>query len=411
MKQMMMFAVLAFPAVDAWAQPGPGDVFREYKWRPVTKWQRVTGPETTEPRARAHLPNSVNKIVIDDLHGATRVEAFIEMLLCHGGTVNKRIRVNANEWLPIPESPFIPGEAGRGPPDTEYQYLRYPTVQIPLAHVSEGTNIFEFTCSRGTSLGGRWPQWILYGVTFRVYYEDSKPHPTGEITNPPSGSTIGERPGVVAAATGPNPIDHVDFLGLYEDFNWEGDGNYRQWHYRYHFNEMRNHIGTATSAPYRVAWNDSWIPTQSQPMKLMARIVDETGTCYMTPAVSDIRLRRDRTVKMYRPFDVPRRWSTRAGNTHRCSIDVKDDLSKAIAARMIMSTWNGVAADEIGINDTKVVTRVGQNHDLSYDEFEVPLNLIKSGVNTVYTRSSTEHHGIEVQWPGMVLLIKFAEPE
>jgi len=76
-----------------------------------------------------------------------------------------------------------------------------------------------------------------------------------------------------------------------------------------------------------------------------------------------------------------------------------------------MATWNGVAADQIGINDKMVVAKVGKNHDLSYDEFAVPLNLIKSGTNTLYTRSSTTHHGIEVQWPGMALFVKYDEPE
>jgi hypothetical protein len=41
----------------------------------------------------------------------------------------------------------------------------------------------------------------------------------------------------------------------------------------------------------------------------------------------------------------------------------------------------------------------------------VPLELIKQGTNTVYTYSTTEHHGIEVQWPGMVLLLRLDEPE
>jgi hypothetical protein len=105
--------------------------------------------------------------------------------------------------------------------------------------------------------------------------------------------------------------------------------------------------------------------------------------------------------------DVPKRWSTRVGNTHKCKTDIDDDLSKAVAAKIIMATWNGVAADEIGINDKKVVTRVGKNHDLSHDEFDVPLNLIKSGTNTLYTHSTTTHHGIEVQWPGMVLMVTY----
>jgi len=42
----------------AWAEPGPGDIFREYKWRPDGKWQRVTGPDATAEGAKKHLPNS-----------------------------------------------------------------------------------------------------------------------------------------------------------------------------------------------------------------------------------------------------------------------------------------------------------------------------------------------------------------
>jgi hypothetical protein len=160
-----------------------------------------------------------------------------------------------------------------------------------------------------------------------------------------------------------------------------------------------------------VTWDNAWVPTQDKPMKIMARIVDATGMCYMTPAVEDIHLVRDKTVRMYKPYDMPKRWSSRAGNTHKCKVDVNDDLSKAVAARIVMATWNGVAADEIGINGKKVVTNVGKGHDPSYDAFDVPLNLIESGTNTLYTHSTTIHHGIEVQWPGMVLLVRYDEPE
>jgi len=393
------------------AEPGPGDVFREYKWRPDGKWQRVTGPDATAEGAKKHLPNSVNTISIDDLDGVVKAEAYVEMLLCHGGTVGKKMRVNKNPWMPIPESPLIPGQAGQGPPNSEYQYMRYACVQIPLECLKSGDNTFEFTCRRGTSLGGSWPQWILYGVTFRVYYDNSKPHLTGKIIRPSAGSSIGESPVLEAEASGTNGIQQVDFIGYCEDFNWEGDGNYRQWHYRYLYNEIKSHIGTATSKPYTVTWDNTWVPTQNQPVRLMARIVDKAGMCYLTEPIENIRLVRSKTVRMYKPYSVPKRWSTRTGNTHSCKVDVNGDLSKAIAAMVVMATWNGVAADEIGINGEKVVTNLGKNHDLSYDEFIVPLNLIKSGTNTLYTHSSTTHHGIEVQWPGMVLFVRYDVPE
>ncbi|MHC4507866.1 MAG: hypothetical protein ACYTAO_02770 [Planctomycetota bacterium] len=409
------WVVLCMVGAPALAAPESGDIFREYVWAGpwvnASRWQRVTGSDATDDRAKAYLPNPINRIQIDDLYKAHKAEVYIEMLLCHGGTTDKRVRVNENAWIAIPESPYIPGRAGTGPPDTEYQYMRYPCVQIPLEQLRRGDNTFEFTCSNGTSLGGRWPQWIVYGVTFRIYYESSKPHPAGRITRPAPGSTIGESPVVETDAAGPHSIKQVDFIGLYEDFNWEGDGNYHQWHYRYLYNEIKSHIGTATSRPYRVTWDNAWVPTQDKPIRIMARIVDISSMCYMTSAVDDIHLVCDRTVRMYKPYDIPKRWSSRAGNTHKCKVDVNDDLGKAVAVRIIMATWNGVAADEIGINDKKVVTKIGRNHDPSYDEFDVPLNLIKSGTNTLYTHSTTAHYGIEVQWPGMVLLIRYDEPE
>ena len=64
-------------AVDAFAEPLPGDVYREYTWRPEGKCQRVTGPNVEDERTKAFLPNAVNRIVIDDLRLARRVEARI----------------------------------------------------------------------------------------------------------------------------------------------------------------------------------------------------------------------------------------------------------------------------------------------------------------------------------------------
>lgn len=389
---------LMLPQSDADAAPQPGDVYREYHWRPDGKWQRVTGPETKEPRAIRFLPNSVNHIEILDVDGAVKAEAYIEKLLCHGGTIDKRMRVNGNDWLRIPEAPLIPG--------IEYQYMRYPTVAIPLDQLARGDNTFEFTCSGGKGLGSWWPQWILYGVTFRIYYGPDKAHAGGSVVAQVGDSTLGENPVFEAQVTGDAKIKQVDFIGLYEDFNWEGDGEYRQWHYRTLFGEIANHMGTATAAPYQVTWNTRWIPDQAAPISVIARIVDETNLCYLTPAVDGLKLERARRVVMCKPYDVPPRWSTRANKTHQCKVDVPD-LAGAAEAQIVMSTWNGVAADEIGVNGKKVIQNLGQNHDLSYDAFPVPLELLQKGENTLYTASATEHHGIEVQWPGMVLMIAY----
>jgi hypothetical protein len=409
-RHLLHVLFLAIPCA-LFAEPRPGDVFREYQWRPKGKWQRVTWPDVTEKRARAFLPNKVNTIALDDLEQAVKAEVYVEMLLCHGGTVDQKIRINEAPWIPIPPSPHIPGTAGTGEPACEYQYMRYPAVAVPLKLLRKGSNTFEFTCGPGSALGKWWPQWLLYGVTFRIYYDPSKPRPTGSVTAPAAGATMGDNARFAATAAAPAGIKQVDFIGRYDDFNWEGDGVYRQWHYRYLYGKIHNHMGSATAQPYAIEWDNRWIPTQQEPISVMARIVDHTNLCYLTPPVEGLKLARPYTVRMYKPYDVPKRWSTRAGQTHRCKTDVTGGPEKATAARVVMSTWNGVAGEDIGVNGTKVTSRIGKDHDLSYDAFPVPLELIHKGTNTLYTHSDTHHHGCEVQWPGMVLMVTYDIPE
>jgi len=146
-------------------------------------------------------------------------------------------------------------------------------------------------------------------------------------------------------------------------------------------------------------------------MALMARVVDRTGICYMTPVVRDLSLSRKKTVRICKPYSVPKQWSTRMGEMDYCRANADGDLDKLIAAQITMCTWNGDAANVIGINGQKVITKVGRNHDLSYDSFDVPVELVVPEINTLFTYSNTQHHGIEVQWPGMVLLLRFDVPE
>ena len=82
-----------------------------------------------------------------------------------------------------------------------------------------------------------------------------------------------------AAVTSPNGrIRQVDFLGECEDVNLEGDGVYRQWHYHY----VRGLTGTWVQwhGSWKLSWDTSWVPDQPQPLRLAARITDETGLTY-----------------------------------------------------------------------------------------------------------------------------------
>jgi hypothetical protein len=111
---------------------------------------------------------------------------------------------------------------------------------------------------------------------------------------------------------------------------------------------------------------------------------------------------------MYVPRGVPAQWQTRAGNRHSCAWQIDDDLAQAAEAWMVLATWNGDHCEELAVNGTELVPKVGKNHNYSYDVLPVPLEMLKPGANTVSTFSGTGHHGIEVMWPGPVLFVRYA---
>ena len=403
-----------FACANLSADPAPGDIFREYVWKGpwvnASDWQRVTDPKATRSGAKVFLPNPVNSIQLDDLTNAIGAEIYLEQWGGHAGTSNKRLRINGGAWIPIPEPSGIPGDAGIHKDPECYQYFTYPAVSLPLDALVEGENTFEFTCDGQICFSFGWGQWGVYGVTFRIYYDEAKPHPTGSIIAPVEGHFMGNVAHLEAEATSANStIERVDFMGLYEDFDYEGNGIYRQWHYIYRYGEIQHHLGTAFSVPFVSTWHTEWVPDQTIPMQMMARIKDAEGIYYMTRAVGDITLERpERSVKLYKPYNVPARWQSREiTSLHTAKVYIDHDLQKATAARLVLATWSGSHAEAIGINDSMVVPSIGWYHNYSLDQLPLPIDLMQEGINTVFTKSTTIHHGIEVLWPGIAVLVQY----
>lgn len=403
---------LLLAATAAAAEPGPGDVFREYAWRGpwvnAVNWQRVTDPEAGHSGAQDFLPNPVNRVTIDDLEGAIAAEVYIEQWGGHAGTSAKRLRLNGHDWIAIPEPAGIPGNAGQHEDPECYQYLNHTAVPLPLDQLQAGVNSFEFTAGPQICFGFNWGQWGVYGVTFRIYYDPAaKAHVRGRLTGPQSG---GERPVLGAEVDDPAAVQRVDFIARYEDFDYEGNGLYRQWHYTYRYGRIQHHVGSADTAPFAVTWDTEWVPDQPQPVEIIGRVLSDAGLYYMTPVAAYELQRPDHSVRLYKPYNVPGSWQTRARQRHSCQLYVAHDLRRASAARLLLSTWSGGHADAIGINDSSLVRRVGKVHDYSHDYIPVDPGLLRHGVNRAFTYAETDHHGIEVLWPGIALKVRYDAP-
>lgn len=409
MKKCWLFIIiLMLSTAQAFSQPAPGDVYREYMWYKeggdAGGSLRVGGREGYE--GAIELDHNF------DLEHAIKAEVVIEKILCHDNTTGLAIQINEADWIYIPEPPGIPV------PQWAYQHHFYPTVRIPLSCLNQGRDN-QFRMKVDEKHPWNWPQNLIYGVHFRIYYDPAqKPHSTSRIASLKAGETIGRSVELTMEANRPNDrIGQVDYVGLYEDVNFEGDGIYRQWHYHFFHGQIMNHIGSAIRAPYSVTWDTSWVPDQKEPIQIAARVKDRSGVIYLTEAVGDLHLVRPGfSVELCKPYNIPQKWVTRSGEKEE-SFDTTGNLDKAVAAQLVWSSWSPGYMRGIYINNIKVFDREGPNYQ--YFAHRVTLNdvsSLKPGVNVLKTGMTPKIngkmvHGMEVNWPGIMVLIQYQESE
>jgi len=150
-------------------------------------------------------------------------------------------------------------------------------------------------------------------------------------------------------------------------------------------------------------------------VKMLARIQDRAGIWYVTDPVEDLSLARDgSSVKLYKPSEVPEKFWVRAGKVQSCKVDIPANaaLSAATAAAIHLRTWNGHN------HGTGTLTRInewsgaipGIGHNYGYAIHEIPGSALASGDNVIEFTSDTEHHGVEILWPGPALTVRYSMP-
>ena len=404
--------------------PQPGDVYKEFARVMTGDDWRVTDPNinlNVYPQAAPFLPNPTLSLSIDDLSGATRAEAVINIWGGHVGTTGKKIRFNGNSWIDIPEF-----GSGNGIPSGHdgFNYITQADVviPIPLGHLNQGNNTFQGTnTGQSGPYGFGWGQFGWYSIIIRVYYGSSKPHSTGSITSPSAGGTFGENPQVTASVNGGS--NRVDFLAYYDGYDTDGDGVFQEYHHDYaptggeSTPTIKNHVGTATGGSSQVTWNTQYVPDQGG-IKLLARIRNGNGVWYVTPEVTGLTLQRSGSyVRLYKPLDTPERAWARGdlGEVRiHASIPGGDNVGNATEAVGFVRTWNGIdgAREPSDYNYRKFNNwddgAYGGNHAYSFDKRTFPVSVLRSGSNEfIWYSSNILHHGIEILWPGPGLVVRY----
>ncbi|MEO8350262.1 MAG: hypothetical protein ABI680_00940 [Chthoniobacteraceae bacterium] len=389
----------------AQAQPAPGEVFREYAWA------KPDGDAGGSLRVGGKLDYGGGPLAWPqtlDLENVIKAEVQLAKVLCHDGTHGLAIQINGRDWTPVPETEGIPE------PQSDYQHFTFPVVHVPLADLKAGAgNTFALRVSKEHPWD--WPQNLIYGIVLRIYYDPAqKAHPTGQMTWPQSGATIGRSvPLRVEPESAGSALRQVEFVGLFDGVNWEGDGNYRQWHGTYFQGELTNHLGTVKAAPWQVEWDTSWVPDQTEPMQIAARITDESGLTFLTPPSTGLKFDwPGLRVELCRPYDVPKQWVTRKSEKSE-KFRVAGDLSRAAAAQLVWSSWSPGYMNGEFINGQKVFESEGPRYACFWHRVPLAdLGVLHAGENVLTTGLTPKHdgkmvHGMEVNWPGIMVLIQY----
>jgi len=393
------------------AAPKLGDVFREYHMtgggsngEKDSEWMdefvfisHHTGERSTKG------DRSFKDI---DLANAIKAEFVASYWGGHIGSSNRRVVFNNN---PAVQLPLIKNTPTR--PECYFFQQCQAACDIPLEYLKQGENKFRLEVDDQICYSFNWGWFWTNQVVLRVYYEASKvEHPYGKIDAPQSNSTITGFSKISCNIERGN-VEKVEFIGKYNDFSWEGSGEFNTWHGIFWMKDtnMQRHIGTAQGLFPYLNWDNRWIPDQEN-IEIAARLIDKSGMIYMTEAVQNITLsHRDRVMKMYTATHVPENFATQTDSA-MCIINIRDDLSKGFIAKLVLSTFSGGPVDrEVYINDIPIVKGGwGKWHRLAFCEEYVPLKLLKQGENEIKIKANMPgEHAFEVNWPGPALFIEF----
>jgi hypothetical protein len=390
------------------ADPQPGDVYREY-WKATGMLRIGERWEWGGSNSGVNFPLSPNATAPSwpvDLTDAIRAEVTVSYDQCHNGTRGLRIAFNDHAYIPLPVPSSIPAT------QSQYMFWPFPTVAVPLEHLVQGANVFKMRVEADPlpQGAGGWMQNLVYGVILRVYYSSSKPHPAATITYPQSGDTLGFGPTLRATVQKAGAdVMRVDFIGEYEDLDYDGDGIYREWVYNYSETNAQpaNCLATipaVAGSDVSASWDNTWVPDQTMPMRVAVRVVDRDWMCYMSEAASNVRLMRPGySVEMAKPYNVKSNWVTR-GTAKSEDFDLVRNPSGATDAKLVFRFW--------GSHDEKGATLNGGRLEHFRTDMTVPLSLLRAGKNTLTPDGNCcpGHHGMEINWPGVVVLVSYGTP-
>lgn len=333
-------------------------------------------------------------------------EFYAEIWGGHPGTTNKRIAVNGRSTYPLPCV---------GTEDGHCTYS-YPSVPLKITDLVNGYQAVQFAVDQGSTF---WGHMIVDNAAIRVALTNEHPDLkkagletfTSRVAVSARGNTW--RLSLHCAPLFIEKIASVDFHGWYEGYDENGNLQQRDWH-GYTKNRLPvATLGTVGQAPFEHTWETSMLPAQKDlAVRAAVRFKADINLVFLTGAARGLEIRRrtSETVRLFPVKDMPVPFWSRAGRLKTCHVELDIDPARVSKAELHVVTWTGGAGtvkDYFKLNGVHYPVAEGARHALEYHRFPVEPANLRKGSNRIELLSDTEHHGIEVMYPGPALMVRY----
>jgi hypothetical protein len=343
----------------------------------------------------------------ENLFQIRAAELHAELWGGHPGTANKRFSINGRNTYQLPRS------------GTEAAHCTYTYPIVPLASTDmvNGFNAIQWNVDPGTTF---WGHAMIDQACIRVALKTSHPDLVSkqldDLNLGVAASVAKQSETIRLSLSGtfpqPNPISEVIYQAWYRGYDDDGDQNREDWHGFTKDCQPVAFLGSSRNPPFRIKWDTSMIPAQKnvavRAILSSKELPDTVFLTRTTPGLT-IRDRKNISVHLYSPSDLPSSFWSRANQEKTCHFILDETPASIERAELYVKSWTGGAGDieeYFTLNGTHFPIAEGQGHAVQFNRLSVDPQILRKGRNTIRLLSDTEHHGIEIIHPGPALMVR-----
>ncbi len=377
-----------------------------------TRRPRINAPDAVlDPRWGVRSEARENGLLLiqteEDLFQIRSSELYAELWGGHPGTANKRFTINGRSTYQIPRHGT---EAG-------HCTYSYPVIPLMPTDLVNGYNAVQWSVDPGTTF---WGHAFVNQAGIRMALTNN--HSDLVLKNLDAFSVS-----VTAELDRDNELIHlkldgapemlskvnsVVYQGWYRGYDENGNLNREDWHGFTKDKEPMAFLDTADQAPFHGRWDVRLIPAQKNvAVRALIEVDGLENAVYLTAATTGLSIpdRKDLAVHLYSPVDLPASFWSRDHQVKTCNIVLDEDPHLIEMAELYVITWTGgpgEVEDYFTLNGHHFPVAEGHAHEIQYNRLSIDPKLLRKGNNTIRLLSDTEHHGIEIIYPGPALMVR-----